>query len=196
MNSPLRLKYPRSTTYSSPRSRSRRAEYGVSIPVLPEMLTTRTLRPSNSTFPPCLAASITSSYVIPVGLSCSVIGSSLATMRESLASQDRPDADLHATSGLRRSTKFASWGFSEVSLYGVLRSSTRAAVSLCHRPVFVWRTEGGELGEEVLVWSHLVLRHPPVRQDGEHVIAHVIGQQTTVVRVGNRSRRVVGQDIR
>src|SRR5829696_1902871 len=93
-------------------------------------------------------------------------------------------------------TKFAFWAFSEVSLYGVLRSSTRAAVSLCHRPVFVWRTEVGELGEEVLVWSHLVLRHPPVRQDGEHVIAHIIGQQTTVVRVANRSRRVVGQDIR
>ena len=46
------------------------------------------------------------------------------------------------------------------------------------------------------MWSYLVLRHPPVRQDGEHVIAHIIGQQTTVVRVANRSRRVVGQDIR
>src|SRR5215212_7526217 len=81
-------------------------------------------------------------------------------------------------------------------LGGGLRSSTRAAGSLCHRPVFVWRTEVGELGEEVLVWPHPVLRHPPVRQDGEHVIAHIIGQQTTVVRVANRSRRVVGQDIR
>src|SRR5215203_6089731 len=88
--------------------------------------------------------------------------------------------------------------FSEVGLplYGVLRSSPRAAVSLCHRPILMWRPEVGELGEEVLVWSHLVLRHPPVRQDGEHVIAHIIGQQTTVVRVANRSRRVVGQDIR
>ncbi len=27
---------------------------------------------------------------------------------------------------------------------------------------------------------------PPVRQDGNHVIAHIIGEQTTVVRVGNR----------
>src|SRR5919112_5049359 len=92
--------------------------------------------------------------------------------------------------------KFAFWGFSEVSLYGVLRSSTRAAVSLCHRPVLVWRPEVGELGEEVLVWSHLVLRHPPVRQDGDQAITHIIGEQTTVVRVANRSRGVVGQDSR
>jgi hypothetical protein len=76
MNSPPR-KYPRSTTYSFPRSRSRRAEYGLSIPVLAEMLTTRTLRPSKSTFPPRLAASIASSYVIRVGLSCSVMQGSL-----------------------------------------------------------------------------------------------------------------------
>src|SRR5215217_4074311 len=103
---------------------------------------------------------------------------------------------IHRSAWNRNSANFAFWGFSEVSLYGVLRSSTRAAVSLCHRPVFVWRTEVGELGEEVLVWSHFVLRHPTVRQDGEHVIAHIIGQQTTVVRVANRSRRVVGQDIR
>src|SRR5215212_6595382 len=106
---------------------------------------------------------------------------------------------LHSRAGKAQdpySPKYLEGVFSEVSLYGVLRSSTRAAVSLCHRPVFVWRTEVGELGEEVLVWSHLVLRHPPVRQDGENVIAHIIGQQTTVVRVANRSRRVVGQDIR
>jgi hypothetical protein len=49
----------------------------VSLPFLPEMLTTRTLRPSKSTFPPCRAASIASSYVIPVGLSSSVIRGSL-----------------------------------------------------------------------------------------------------------------------
>src|SRR5215216_2200854 len=76
MNSPPR-KYPRSTTYSSPRSRSRRAEYGVCIPVLGEMLTTRTLRPSKSTFRPRLAASIASSYFIAVGLRSSVIRGSL-----------------------------------------------------------------------------------------------------------------------
>src|SRR5829696_7477947 len=50
---------------------------------------------------------------------------------------------------------------------GVLGSSPRAAVSLRHRPVLVWRPEVGELGEEVVVWPHLVLRHPPVRQDGD-----------------------------
>ena len=57
----LPRKYPRSTTYSSPRSRSRRAEYGVCLPVLAEMLTTLTLRPSKSTFPPSLAACSASS---------------------------------------------------------------------------------------------------------------------------------------
>jgi hypothetical protein len=77
MNSSSRLKYPRSTTYSSPRSRSRRAEYGVCISVLPEMLTTRTFRPSKSTFPPRLAASIASPYCIPVGLPSSAIKGSL-----------------------------------------------------------------------------------------------------------------------
>src|SRR5215216_735808 len=86
--------------------------------------------------------------------------------------------------------------FCELRLFGFLRSSPRAAVSLRPRPVLMWRPEVGELGEEVLVWPHFVLRHPPVRQDGEHVIAYIIGQQTTVVRVANRSRRVVGQDIR
>src|SRR5215208_6227017 len=78
MNSSPR-KYPRSTTYSSPRSRSRRAEYGTFIPVLPEMLTTRTLRPSKSTFPPRWAAPIASSYFIPVGLPSSAIRGSLPT---------------------------------------------------------------------------------------------------------------------
>src|SRR5215204_3937504 len=68
--------------------------------------------------------------------------------------------------------------------------------SLRFRPVLVWWPEVGELGEEVIVWSHLVLRHPPVRQDGDQVIAHVVGEQATVVRVANRLRRVVGQDIR
>src|SRR5215218_8424248 len=90
MNSPLRLKYPISVRYSSPRSRSRRAEYGVYIPVLSEMLTTRTLRPSKSTFPPCWAAPITSSCVIPVGLPSSVIRASLPTASE-LDSELRPE---------------------------------------------------------------------------------------------------------
>src|SRR5215216_2426542 len=66
-------KYPRSTMYSSPRSRLRCAEYGTSIPVLPEMLTTRTLRPSKSAFSPRWAASMASSYLIPVGLPSSTM---------------------------------------------------------------------------------------------------------------------------
>ena len=69
-------------------------------------------------------------------------------------------------------------------------------LSLRLRPVLVWRPEVGELGEEVVVWAHLVLRHPPFRQDGDQAIAHIVGEQTTVVRVGDLSRRVVGQDIR
>src|SRR5215207_1116486 len=80
--------------------------------------------------------------------------------------------------------------------YGVLRSSPRAAVSLHHRPVLVWRPEVGELGEEVVVWPHLVLCHLPVRQDGKQGIGHIVGEKTAVVRVGNRARGVVWEDIR
>ncbi len=64
---------------------------------------------------------------------------------------------------------------------------------LRHRPVLVWRPEVGELGEKVVVWPHLVLRHLPGGYDGDQAIAHIVGEQTTVVRVGNRSRGVVGQ---
>jgi hypothetical protein len=46
------------------------------------------------------------------------------------------------------------------------------------------------------VRPHVVLFHPPVRQDVDHIIAHVIGEQRTVVRVANRSRRILRQDIR
>src|SRR5215210_6267092 len=46
------------------------------------MLTTRTLRASKSTFPPCLAASSASSYWIPVALPSSVIRGSLPTAGE------------------------------------------------------------------------------------------------------------------
>src|SRR5215211_6122044 len=101
MNSPLRLKYPISVRYSSPRSRSRRAEYGVCIPVLSEMLTTRTLRPSKSTFPPCWAAPITSSCVIPVGLPSSVIRASLPTASE----LDSPNFALKLSENSRRHPK-------------------------------------------------------------------------------------------
>src|SRR5215217_1554272 len=112
MNSPLRLKYPISVRYSSPRSRSRRAEYGVCIPVLSEMLTTRTLRPSKSTFPPCWAAPITSSCVIPVGLPSSVIRASLPTASEF----DPPN--------------FAFTEFYEVRMYRILGSSLQARKKL------------------------------------------------------------------
>src|SRR5215218_134493 len=67
-------------------------------------------------------------------------------------------------------------GQAELRHDGVLRSSPRAAVSLRHRPILMWRTEVGKLGEVVLMWPHPVLRHLPVRQDGEHVIAHIIGR--------------------
>ena len=73
MNSPLRLKYPRTTRYSSPRSSVRRAEGASNNPDLGSKLTTRTSRPSKSTPPPCLAACIASSYLILVGLSSSAI---------------------------------------------------------------------------------------------------------------------------
>jgi hypothetical protein len=63
-------------------------------------------------------------------------------------------------------------------------------------PVLVWRPEVGKLGEEVVVWPHLVLRHLPVRQDSEQAINHIVGEQTTVVQLGNRARGIVGQDIR
>ena len=43
----------------------------------------------------------------------------------------------------------------------------RATVDLRLRPVLVWRPKVGELRQEVVVWPHLVLRHPPVRQDGD-----------------------------
>src|SRR5918998_1767287 len=76
------------------------------------------------------------------------------------------------------------------------KPSPHAVVSLRPCPVFVWRPEVGELGEEVLVWPHPVLCHPPVRQEGHKRIGYIVGKQTTVVRVGNRSRGVVGQDIR
>src|SRR5215212_8670772 len=38
------------------------------------------------------------------------------------------------------------------------------------RSVLVRRPEVGELAQEVVVWPHLVLRHPPVCQDGNQVI--------------------------
>src|ERR671913_2059845 len=85
MNSPPRLKYPRSTRYSSPRSSVRRAEGASNIPDLGSKLTTLTWRPSKSTSPLCLAACIASSYLIPVGLPSSVIRVSLATIGEGLA---------------------------------------------------------------------------------------------------------------
>src|SRR5215212_2811645 len=99
---------------------------------------------------------------------------------------------------MARSTLLAILGVYPVPCLegGRVGSSPRVAVSLRLRPVLVWRPEVGELGEEVVVWPHLVLRHPPVRQDGDQVIAHIVGEQSTVVRVANRSRRVVGQDIR
>jgi hypothetical protein len=73
MNSPLRLKYPRSTRYSSPRLSVRRAEGASNNPDLGSKLTTCTSCPSKSTPPPCLAACIASSYLILVGLSSSAI---------------------------------------------------------------------------------------------------------------------------
>src|SRR5215217_9509707 len=66
-----------STRYSSPRSRSSCAEGASSVPVLLFKLSTRTLRPSKSTLPPCMAASAASSYFIPVGLPSCVMRVSL-----------------------------------------------------------------------------------------------------------------------
>ena len=60
----------------------------------------------------------------------------------------------------------------------------------------VWRPQVGELGKEVVVWPHFVLRHLPVRQEGEQGIGHIVGEQTAVVRVGNRARGIVWEDIR
>jgi hypothetical protein len=60
-------------------------------------------------------------------------------------------------------------------------------VPLRSRPILVWGTEVGKLGEEVLARPHVVLFHPPVPQDVDHIIAHVIGEQTTVVRVSKEA---------
>jgi hypothetical protein len=138
MNSSPR-KYPRSTTYSSPRSRSRRAEYGTFIPVLPEMLTTRTLRPSKSTFPPRWATPIASSYLIPVGLSSSVMRGSLPAggrFQKRLGHRIGAMRCYEWESELRRNLVMRSWDarnrnvpvpfrLRELRLDGVLRSSSR-----------------------------------------------------------------------
>ena len=60
---------------------------------------------------------------------------------------------------------------------GPVRSSPRTAVSLRLSPVLVWRPEVWELGEQVVVWPHPVLRHLPVREDGRHQIAHIVGER-------------------
>src|SRR5919204_748523 len=64
------------------------------------------------------------------------------------------------------------------------------------RPVFVWRPEVWELGEQVVVWTHPVLHHLPVREDGDIGIAHIVGEQATVVRISNRTLGVVSHDVR
>src|SRR5215208_2678062 len=81
-------------------------------------------------------------------------------------------------------------------LLGIIASLRTSPLMPREPSRLVWRPEVGKLGEEVIVWPHLVLRHLPVRQVGEKGIAHIVGEQTTVVRVCNRTRVVVWQDIR
>jgi hypothetical protein len=81
-------------------------------------------------------------------------------------------------------------------LLGVIASLRTSPLMPREPSRLVWRPEVGELGEEVLVWPHPVLRYLPVCQECQKGIDHIVGEQTAVVRVGDRPRVVVWQDIR
>jgi hypothetical protein len=56
-------------------------------------------------------------------------------------------------------------------------------------------SEVWELGLKVVVWAYPVLGYPPVREDGDVQIAHVVGEQAAVVGIRNWARRVVSQHV-
>ena len=57
------------------------------------------------------------------------------------------------------------------------------------------RPQVGELGEQIAVGPHPILRHLPICEDSKEGIDGVVGERPAIVWKGRRARWVVGQKV-
>jgi hypothetical protein len=60
----------------------------------------------------------------------------------------------------------------------------------------VWRSYVSKHGEQIVMGSHSISRHPPICENSQEGIGGVIGECPAIGRKGCWARRIVWQDLR